>query len=129
MPANCPAHHFRWAAARGNAIIEDSFGNDPASLDAATSLIGIFFAYVFAILGNYYPGAFAVFGNPTPLSFYDCVYFSFTVLTSTGFGDVTPLIHQVRGLCIIEQVIGALFLAVLIARLAGVYPPGARDQA
>ena len=94
---------------------------------AAYLMIGVFWAYVFAIVGYFYPGAFAMFGNATPLSFYDCVYFSFTVLTSTGFGDITPLIRQVRGLCIIEQVIGALFLAVLIARLAGVYPPAERE--
>jgi hypothetical protein len=94
---------------------------------AAYLMIGVMFAYVFALLGHHFPGAFAVYGNAAPLTFIDCVYFSFTVLTSTGFGDVTPLIRQARGLCIVEQVVGALFLAVLIARLAGVYPP-ARDS-
>ena len=94
---------------------------------AAYLMIGVFWAYVFAIVGHVYPGAFAVFGSAAPLSFYDGLYFSFTVLTSTGFGDITPLIRQVRGLCVIEQVLGALFLAVLIARLAGVYPPAERE--
>lgn len=46
-----------------------------------------------------------------------------TVLTSTGFGDIVPLTRQARGVCMIEQVTGALFVAILIARLAGVYPP------
>ena len=46
-----------------------------------------------------------------------------TLLTSTGFGDITPLTRQARGLCMIEQITGALFVAILIARLAGVYPP------
>ena len=54
------------------------------------------------------------------------VYFNFTVLTSTGFGDLTPLSRQARSLCIVEQIAGALFVAILIARLAGVYPPRTR---
>ena len=49
------------------------------------------------------------------------------MLTSTGFGDIAPLIRQARGLVVVEQVVGALFLAVLIARLAGVYPPRGSD--
>ena len=51
------------------------------------------------------------------------VYFSFTVLTTTGFGDLTPLSGQARSLCVVEQVTGALFLTILVARLTGVYPP------
>ena len=45
------------------------------------------------------------------------------MLTRTGFGDVTPLTRPARGVCMIEQIAGALFVAILIARLAGVYPP------
>jgi hypothetical protein len=55
--------------------------------------------------------------------FADLVYFSFTVLTSTGFGDIVPVLRYARGLCVFEQLTGALFLAILIARLAGIYPP------
>ncbi len=53
----------------------------------------------------------------------DLLYFSFTVLTGTGFGDIVPVLRQSRALCVVEHVVGALFLAVLIARLAGLYPP------
>ena len=56
-------------------------------------------------------------GRPAPLMI------GVTVLTSTGFGDVTPLSRAARGICMIEQITGALFVAILIARLAGVYPP------
>jgi len=48
---------------------------------------------------------------------------SFTVLASTGFGDIVPLSRQARAICVVEQLAGALFLAILIARPAGVYPP------
>jgi len=43
------------------------------------------------------------------------------VLTSAGFGDIMPVTRQARALCVLEQLAGALFTAILIARLAGVY--------
>jgi hypothetical protein len=64
-----------------------------------------------------------IVGQPGRLVYADALYLSITVLTSTGFGDVTPLTRAARGLCMIEQIAGALFTAILIARLAGVYPP------
>ena len=55
------------------------------------------------------------------------LYFSFTVLSSTGFGDITPVHPVARMLCVLEQVTGVLFIAILIARLAGTYPPVGRS--
>ena len=40
--------------------------------------------------------------------------------------DIAPLSQQARGLASTEQVVGALFLAILIARLAADYPRFAR---
>ena len=37
------------------------------------------------------------------------------------------LTPQARAVCVIEQLIGALFVAILIARLAGVYPSSRRS--
>ncbi|WP_347783682.1 potassium channel family protein [Pseudomonas kurunegalensis] len=77
----------------------------------------------YALVDSYHPGSFTLGGQPTPPDFFDFVYFSFTVLTSTGFGDFAPLGRQARGICTVEQIAGSLFVAILIARLAGVYPP------
>ena len=85
---------------------------------AAYLLIGVLWAYLYAIIGFFYPQSYMIVGQPGRL-----VYLSITVLKSTGSGDVTPLTRQARGICMIEQVTGALFVAILIARLAGVYPP------
>lgn len=90
---------------------------------AAYLLNGVLWAYVYAIVGFFYPGSYMIVGQPGHLVYSDALYFSITVLTSTGFGDVTPLTRQARGVCMIEQVTGALYVAILIARLAGVYPP------
>jgi len=90
---------------------------------AAYLLIGVFWAYLYAIVGFFYPQSYMIVGQPGRLVYADALYLSMTVLTSTGFGDVTPLSRAARGICMIEQITGALFVAILIARLAGVYPP------
>jgi hypothetical protein len=90
---------------------------------AAYLMIGVLWAYVYVLVGHFYPGSFLVLGTPGRLAFADALYLSITVLTSTGFGDITPLSRQARGMCMVEQITGALFVAILIARLAGVYPP------
>jgi len=90
---------------------------------AAYLLIGVLWAYLYAIIGFFYPHSYLIVGQPGRLVYADALYLSITVLTSTGFGDVTPLTRQARGVCMIEQITGALFVAILIARLAGVYPP------
>ena len=91
---------------------------------AAFLMIGVLWAYFYSIVIHYYPGAIAVGGTPvmeTRVS--ELIYFSFTVLTSTGFGDIVPVHPVARMLCTLEQVLGVLFIAILIARLAGTYPP------
>ena len=93
---------------------------------AAYLLIGVLWAYVYAIVGYFYPQSYMIVGQPGRLVYADALYLSITVLTSTGFGDITPLTREARGVCMVEQITGALFVAILIARLAGVYPPRER---
>jgi hypothetical protein len=95
---------------------------------SAYLIIGVLWAYMYAIVGHLYPESFAIGGAAAPMATYDYLYFSFTALTSTGFGDIAPLSRQARSLCVAEQLIGTLFLAILIARLAGVYPPRPGDM-
>jgi Ion channel len=86
-------------------------------------MLCVLWAYLYMVVAYFYPNSFAVFGQPAAIDFYEALYLSVTVLTSTGFGDITPFARQARGVCMVQQITGALFLAILIARLAGVYPP------
>lgn len=90
---------------------------------AAYLMLGALWGYLYAIANHLQPGSFAFGGSVASPQIGDLLYFSFTVLTSTGFGDAVPVLRYARGLCVLEQLVGALFLAILIARLAGVYPP------
>jgi hypothetical protein len=86
-------------------------------------MLGVLWAYLYSLIDYHHPGSFAIGGQVASLASNDAIYFSYTVLTSTGFGDIVPVSRQARALCIVQQLVGALFLAILIARLAGVYPP------
>ena len=55
------------------------------------------------------------------LSQADFIYYSFATLTTLGYGDITPATSHVRSLAILEAVTGTLYIAVLIARLVGLY--------
>jgi hypothetical protein len=44
-------------------------------------------------------------------------YFSFSTLTTVGFGDVTPLAIYARSLAIAEAIVGQLYPAVLMGAL------------
>lgn len=94
---------------------------------AAFLLLSLLWTYAYLWLQWFVPGSFAAGGSTeTTLSFGDLLYFSVTVLTSTGFGDIVPVRPLARSLVMFEQISGVLYLAVLIARLAGVYPPATR---
>jgi hypothetical protein len=45
------------------------------------------------------------------------LYFSFTTLTSTGFGEILPINPFARSMANLESVLGQLYLAILLARL------------
>ena len=89
----------------------------------------LLFGNLFAIL--YYtmnlilgPNTFSVSGGENLASF---TYFSFTTLTTLGYGDVLPIHPIVRSLSNMEAVIGTLYPAVLIARLLSLDRPSDTD--
>ncbi len=93
---------------------------------AAYLMLGITWMYLYAIVQYFYPGAFAPAGAPQTL--FDLLYFSFTVLTTVGFGDIVPVLPVARGITLLEQMTGVLYVAILIARLSSMYPSEESEQ-
>ena len=89
---------------------------------AAYILIAILWAFVDGILQYFYPGAYTFLGAPKFLDMGELIYFSFTVLMTVGFGDITPALIQSRFFTILEGITGVMYVAILIARLTGLYP-------
>ena len=95
---------------------------------------GLFFALVYATIGEFHHGGFFVQTNHP--SGVDYVYFSFVTLTTTGYGDLTASTDGGRMCAILEALFGQLYLvsivAVLVANMGrgsilrdrGVTPPG-----
>jgi hypothetical protein len=80
--------------------------------------IAIIFVALFTFIGSAVPKAFsglAVEDSPALAS--NLIYFSFTTLTTTGYGDIFPVHPLARSLCNLEGIFGQLYPATLLARL------------
>jgi hypothetical protein len=79
-------------------------------------LIGFVFAWTYNVMK-------ALSDRPiiAPEDSLDVVYYSFTVLTTLGFGDLTPQLPLVRRATVMEAMAGQIFLATLVARLVSLY--------
>lgn len=96
---------------------------------AATYLmLGVLWSFLYAIVDRTGTASFSIRGAPASMDLTDLLYFSFSTLTTTGFGDIVPLTRLARSAAVVESIIGQLFLAILIARLVGVYPRPERDD-
>jgi hypothetical protein len=89
---------------------------------AAYLMIGVLWGFLYTIVDRASPESFSIRGSVASLQLMDLLYFSFSTLTTTGFGDIVPLTRPARTAAMLESIIGQLFLAILIARLVGVYP-------
>ena len=83
-------------------------------------LLAFVFAYLYALLEFLAPGAFfinEVNNRDGIATWWELLYFSFTCLTSVGFGEITPVNDHARSLVMLEQMMGVLYLALIISRL------------
>jgi Ion channel len=79
--------------------------------------VALVFAMVFRLAALTDPNAFAAHAGSLTGDLSGFIYFSFSTLTTTGFGDIIPVSPIVRSASNLESVIGALFPATLLARL------------
>lgn len=82
-------------------------------------LAGIFFAQIHLAVEGYMPGSYA---GPSEFSETSAIYFSFVTLATLGYGDFLPKSDLARGLTVFEVIGGQLYLAVMVARLIGMFP-------
>jgi hypothetical protein len=103
-------------------VLVDVFRQEPVAdrlLDVilAYLLIGTMFAFVYEAVNVLHPGSLTLDGRDvTPAGY---VYFSFTTMTSVGFGDALPMRPVSRAIAMAQALTGQLYVAVLIARFVG----------
>jgi Ion channel len=81
--------------------------------------IAMAFTSVYRLISELDPTAFAdISGHQTETAALSTMlYFSFTTLTATGFGEILPINPLARSMANLESVLGQLYLAILLARL------------
>jgi hypothetical protein len=89
---------------------------------AAYLLIGLSLAYVYRFLGALQSAPFFGSGGVGTMS--QDVFFSFTTLTTTGYGNLVPAGQPGQSLAVMEMIIGQLFLITALGKIVSVWRPG-----
>lgn len=93
-------------------------------------LIAMVWMFLYLLLEAVHPGSFRIADGaspvgdtahraPDPVSLF--LYFSLVTISTVGFGDIVPITGPTRGLVALEGIVGQFYLAVLVARLVGLY--------
>jgi hypothetical protein len=107
-------------------VLDDSSvtGDKICGAISAYMLMGVTWSFVYALFYQIDPGTFRV---PEELLSTETVnstwtlYFSFTTLTTLGYGDIVPQKSGVQSYAIMEAASGQIFLAVIIARMIALH--------
>jgi hypothetical protein len=87
------------------------------------TLLGLLFGYLFLALGRL-TGDDVFVGVPHAGA-RDYIFFSYTTLTTTGYGNLVPSGDIGQVLAVLEMLTGQVFLVTLVAGLVSLWRPGA----
>jgi len=80
-------------------------------------LVGVLFAWVIGLTERIQDTPYFVQQHSVTSS--AAVYYSFTVMTTTGFGDLTAATRVGRALAVVEMLMGQIYVVVVIGLLVG----------
>jgi hypothetical protein len=86
-------------------------------------IIGLMFSAFYGAM--YYLHDRTFFANDQMGDAANFQYFSFTTLTTLGYGDFTAKLNGGRAVAMLEAMTGQIFLATLVAKLVGSFRPAA----
>ncbi len=91
---------------------------------------GLLWAKLYFIIEGYLPGSFKgvdgvdIQGSDLIVGYaiqYNCLYYSFSTLTTLGIGDIAPVHRIAKSLTMLEAMFGQLYVATVIAKLVSVW--------
>jgi hypothetical protein len=86
------------------------------------TLFGVLFAFLYLGVDRWEDGGFFTgVGHPQSN---DYIFFSYTTLTTTGYGNLVPAGTLGQSLAVFEMLIGQIFLVTLVAGLVSLWRPG-----
>ncbi|MEL6498982.1 MAG: potassium channel family protein [Planctomycetota bacterium] len=95
---------------------------------ATYALSGVVWTIGFHAIETLQPRSFVVAGQPRPVHAGDLSYFSFTTLTTLGYGDIRPASPFARSAATLEAAFGQIFLVVLLGRLVSLHIAGGASK-
>ena len=84
-------------------------------------LVGMFFAYTYQALAAIQAGPFFESGIDGTVA--QSLFFSFTTLTTTGYGNLVPAANPGQTFAVMEMLIGQLFLVTAVAKVINLWRP------
>jgi hypothetical protein len=84
--------------------------------------LGILFTWAYGLIDRLEGGGF--FGEGVAIKGSDFLFFSYTTLTTTGYGDLVPTGQVGRMVSGLEMMLGQIFLVTLVAGLVSLWRPG-----
>lgn len=84
-------------------------------------IVGMCFAFTFRAIGAVQPVPF--FGAAGTGDMGDALFFSFTTLTTTGYGNLVPATNPGQSLAVMEALLGQLFLVTAVAKIVTAWRP------
>lgn len=89
-------------------------------------MVGMAFAFIYQALAHVQSGPF--FGAQGEGKFSQDLFFSFTTLTTTGYGNLVPAANPGQSLAVMEMLIGQLFLVTAVAKVVNAWTPKSRSS-
>jgi hypothetical protein len=86
------------------------------------TVLGILFTFVYGTIDRLQGGPF--FSEAGQAKGSDFLFFSYTTLTTTGYGNLVPAGQPGRMVAGLEMMIGQIFLVTLVAGLVSLWRPG-----
>ena len=80
-------------------------------------MLGLLFAFVYGAIDQL--GGAPFFGNGLEATVARCVYFSFSTLTTAGFGDLTARTDLGHTLTVFEALVGQIYLVTVVSLIVG----------
>jgi hypothetical protein len=93
-------------------------------------MLGLFWSLLYQITSFIFPNSFNYPSSYLSSENFDFpfIYFSFTTLTTLGYGDVTPATPFAAALTNAEAIVGQLYPTIAIARLVALWQPEKQDS-
>ena len=90
------------------------------------TILGLLFTFLYAAIDRIQSSPF--FGSGVNLKGGDFLFFSFTTLTTTGYGNLVPAGQPGKMFAGLEMLMGQIFLVTLVAGLVSLWRPRGRTQ-